>query len=199
MLNLRFIYVARNDEWRERLREEWLYIYSMARFYQWWLGRNFHLHYKVHSDVLVVVKARLMALRFGMSDLIKHHREKGEQDYHFYLSYFKPRISDCSAGFFTDNFGLIRWKNCEGRSERDKFLALENCTCVSHMLLHEMKRQKGYGKEYDDLIHDQWDRHLYGGEEFDFYDRHYHKVSGEDDFMFATMKVPRKAGGIITG
>jgi len=191
-MNLHFIYVVKSDDWKDRLKDEWLYVYNMAKFYQWWLRKNFGLHYKVNTDVLVVVTTALMALRFGMSDLMKHHKEKGEENYHFYLSYFKPRWSDCDVGFFSDNVGLIKWKNYEGKVEKNKFFALENCTSVSHVLLHEVGRKKDYGKNYKGIIHEQWDKHFYGAEEFDFYDKNFRKVSSKDDFMFATMKIPER-------
>ena len=191
-MNLHFIYVVKSNEWKEKLKDDWLYVYKMTKFYQWWLRKNFGLHYKVNADVLVVVKTALMELRFGMSDLMKHHKEKGEENYHFYLSYFKPWRSDCSSGFFTDNFGLIHWKNYEGEVEKNRFFALENCTKVSHMLLHEVTRKKNYEKNYKDIVHEQWDKHFYGAEEFEFYDKSFRKVTSKDDFVFATMKIPER-------
>jgi hypothetical protein len=191
-MDLHFIYVVKSDEWKDKLKDEWLYVYSMSKFYQWWLRRNFGLNYKVNTDVLVVVKSALMTLRFGIRDLIKHHKEKGEENYHFYLSYFKPRWSDCSIGFFTDNVGLIKWKNYEGKKEKNRFFALENCASVSHVLLHEVGIKKEYGKSYKDIVHEQWDKHFYSAEEFELYDKNFRKVTSKDDFMFATMKIPRR-------
>lgn len=190
-MNLHFVYVAKSDDWKEKLREEWQYIYRMAKFYQYWLRKNFQLYYKVNTDVLVVVQAKLMVLRFGMSDLMKHHRDKGEEDYHVYLAYFRPRITDCSVGFFTDNVGLMHWQNYNGSGDRNKFLATNNCATISHVLLHEVGRQKKYGKKYRDTIHEQWDRHVFGEDEFEFYNEHYKLVSGNGEFMFATMKIPK--------
>jgi hypothetical protein len=190
-MNLHFVYVSRSDEYKERLRDDWLYIYEMAKFYQWWLRKKFSLYYNVQADVLVVVKTPLMRLRFGMRDLVKHHKEKGEDNYHFYLSYFKPIWSDCSAGFFTENVGLVQWKEHTGNLEKQRFFALENCVRVSHVLLHEVGRQKKYnGKKFKEEIHDQWDKHLYGAEEFEFYDKRHGIVTSKDDYMFATMKIP---------
>ncbi|MFY3740407.1 MAG: hypothetical protein HMLIMOIP_000845 [Candidatus Nitrosomirales archaeon] len=189
-MNLHFIYVVKSDEWKDKLKDEWLYVYNMGKFYQWWLRKNFGLHYNVNTDVLVVVKTALMGLRFGMRDLMKHHKEKGEENYHFYLSYFRPRWSDCSSGFFTDNVGLIHWKNYDGKGEKNRFFALENCAQVSHVLLHEVGRQKKYGKKYRDTIHEQWDKHIYNAEEYEFYDKRFRKVEKRDDFLFATMKIP---------
>jgi len=190
-MNLHFVYVSRSDEYKERLRDDWLYIYEMAKFYQWWLRKKFSLYYNVQTDVLVVVKTPLMRLRFGMRDLMKHHKEKGEDNYHFYLSYFKPIWSDCSAGFFTENVGLVQWKEHVGNLEKQRFFALENCARVSHILLHEVGRQKNYDtKKFKEAIHNQWDKHLYGAEEFEFYDKRYRIVTSKDEYMFATMKTP---------
>lgn len=188
-MNLHFIYVSRSDEYKERLRDDWLYVYEMAKFYRWWLRKKFNLYYTVNADVLVVVKAHLMRFRFGMSDLMKHHKEKGEENYHFYLSYFKPIWADCSAGFFADNLGLVQWKESTGKLEKHKFFALENCARVSHVLLHEVGRQMHYdNKKFKEEIHGQWDKHLYGADEFEFYDKKFHIVTDKDDYMFATMK-----------
>jgi len=191
-MNLHFIYVVKSDVWKDKLKDEWFYVYRMSKFYQWWLRKNFGLYYKVNADVLVVVKTALMGLRFGMSDLMKHHKEKGEENYHVYLSYFKPRWSDCDSGFFTENFGLIQWKNYDGKAQKNRFFALENCTKVSHVLLHEVGRKKDYGKNYKEIIHEQWDKHFYGAEEFELYDKNFRKVSSKDDFVFATMKIPER-------
>lgn len=196
MTNLRFVYVAKSDTWQERLRDDWSYIYKMSKFFQWWLRKKFQLYYRVDTDVLVVVKTPLMGLRFGMSELIKHHSEKGEENYHFYLSYFKPRFSDCGTGFYADTLGLVRWNNLEDRDAAEplktKFFALENCTKVSHMLLHEVGRQKQYGKEYKDLIHEQWDKHIYGAEDYEYFDKNFRKMSGDESPVFATMRVPER-------
>ncbi|MEM2759246.1 MAG: hypothetical protein QXU32_03465 [Nitrososphaerales archaeon] len=190
-MNLHFVYVSRSDEHQQRMKDDWLYVYEMAKFYRWWLHEKLDLYYTISTDVLLVVKTHFMRFRFGMSDLMKHHREKGEDDYHFYLSYFKPLLSDCSAGFFADNVGLIRWKTYAGDIEKNKFFALENCTKVSHVLLHEAGRQKHYdNKKFKEEIHEQWDRHIYKMDEFEFYDRNFRNVTKDDDFMFATMKIP---------
>ncbi len=190
-MNIHFIYVSQSDEYEEKLRDDWPYVPQMAKFYRWWLRETFSLHCTINVDVLVIEKTWLMRLRFGMNDLIKHHKEKGELDYHFYLSYFKPVWSDCSSGFFTDNMGLIKWKEFRRDAEKHTFFALENCSRVSHILLHEVGRQKHYdNKIFGEKIHEQWDKHLYGVEEFEFYDKKFQHITDSNDIMFATMKVP---------
>lgn len=190
-MNLNFVYVSRSDIYKERLRDDWQYIYEMASFFRWWLREKFSLYYTVNVDALVIEKVPLMRLRFGMSDLMKYHREKGENIYHFYLSYFKPRFTDCDAGFFDDNLGLVQWKEHNSTVEKRRFFALENCSKVSHVILHEVGRQKDFdNKKFKEEIHEQWDRHVYGAEPFEFYDKRFQLVSKKDDFMFATMKIP---------
>lgn len=190
-MRLNFVYVSRSDFYRERMKQDWQYISEMTHFYRWWLRKKFKLFYSVTLDALVIEKVPLMRFRFGMSDLMKHHKEKGEDVYHFYLSYFKPIITDCSAGFFTDNVGLVEWRELRDSDERNKFLAIENCTRISHVMLHEIGRQKNYdGKKFKEQIHEQWDKHVYGMESFEFYDKRFHEVPQDDEYMFATMKVP---------
>ncbi len=191
-MDLRFIYLV-SDNWKEHLRHEWLYVYKMARFYQWWLKKNFRLYYNVRSDVMLVVATRLTRWRFGMRDLVNDHKEKGEDNYHIYLSYFKPIISDCNIGYYMDRLGLVRWRYYNGNGDPIRFLALENCPKVSHMILHEMGRQmrKEVRKKYHEAIHDQWTKHLYGEDEYDYYSEKYEKVSSKGNFMFVTMKIPK--------
>jgi hypothetical protein len=58
-------------------------------------------------------------------------------------------------------------------------------------MLHEVGRQKQYdNKKFKEQIHEHWDRHLYASEEYDLYDRNFKPVGREDDFMFATMRIP---------
>jgi hypothetical protein len=65
---------------------------------------------------------------------------------------------------------------------------------VSHVLLHEVGRRKHYdNKRFKEEIHEQWDKHIYGVEEFEFYDKKFNAVTSEDDFMFATMKNPKRS------
>ena len=193
-MNLQLVYVSPSDKYKERLRDDWFYVYQMAKFFRWWLRKKFTLYYTVSTNVLVVEKAKLMRFRLGMSDLMKYHKEKGEDNYHLYLSYFKPVWSDCSVGFFTDNIGLIHWKEYSGKVESYRFFVPENCARVSHVLLHEVGRQKHYNnKRFKDEIHEQWDKHLYGVDEFEFYDKKFKRVTDKDDCMFATMKIPEYA------
>lgn len=190
-MNLRFIYVTRSNEYKENLRNDWFYVYQMSKFFRWWLRKKFALYYTVNADVLVVTKTPLMRFRFGMRELMKHHQEKGVENYHFYISYFKPVWTDCSAGFFTDNMGLIQWKKHTETMDKYRFFAIENCARISHILLHEVGRQKHYdNKKFKEQIHEQWDKHVYDVESYELYDRKFKLVTENDEFMFATMKIP---------
>jgi hypothetical protein len=192
MVDLRFVYIV-SDNWKEHLRYEWLYVYRMARFYQWWIKKNFRLYYNVKSDVMLVIANKLTRWRFGMRDIVEDHREKGEHNYDIYLSYFKPLISDCAIGYYMDNLGLVKWKYYNGHGDLIKFLALENCTKVSHIILHQIAKdmRKEVKKKYHDAIHDQWAKHVYGEEDYDYYNEKYEKVSNKSRYMFATMKIPK--------
>jgi len=190
-MNLHFVYVTRGDKYGEKLKDDWSYVCEMSKFYCWWLRTKFSLYYTVNTDVLVIENVALMRFRFGMSDLMKYHKEKGEDTYHFYLSYFKPIWTDCDAGFYTDNVGLIQWKEHSGNIEKNRFFALENCAKVSHVLSHEIGRQKHYAnKKFKEEIHEQWNKHVYDVEKFEFYDERFNLVTEQDDFLFAAMKVP---------
>lgn len=192
MVDLSFIYVV-SDKWKEHLRYEWLYIYKMSKFYQWWLKKNFKLYYDVKSSVILVKATKLTRWRFNLRDLMEDHKEKGEDDYHTYLSYFKPFFSDCSIGYYVDSFGLVKWKYYDGNGDVIRFLARENCPKVSHILLHQISREikKEKRREFNYAIHDIWNKHLDGKEEFEYYNERYEKVSPQHNYMFVTMKVPK--------
>jgi hypothetical protein len=104
---LRFIYVVKHEELEYRVKNDLPYIERMSGFFKWWLNKNFGLHYDTLTDVLAVEHSLFRRIRFGLSDLIEHHRKKDKTAYHVYLAYFKPLISDCSVGYFVDNFGLF--------------------------------------------------------------------------------------------
>ena len=195
MADLRFIYVV-SDKWKEHLRYEWLYVYRMSKFYQWWIKKKFRLYYNVRSDVMLVLASRLTRWRFGIDDLVRDHREKGNDIYHIYLSYFKPLVSDCSVGYYMDNFGLVKWDYYNPKKGNIiKFLADENCSKVSHIILHEMIRhfasKRDVRKRYHDAIHEQWRKHMLEDEEYEYYNDRYERVSKDSNYTFATMKIPK--------
>jgi hypothetical protein len=59
-----------------------------------------------------------------------------------------------------------------------------NCPKVSHELAHELLRQRGY-KNYKELVHDIWDKHLFASIPFDHYDSNFSKT--QKDALFATI------------
>ncbi len=208
---LRFIYVVKHEELDHRVINDLPYIERMSSFFKWWLNKNFGLHYETLTDVLAVEYSLFRRIRFGLSDLIMHHRQKGKDAYHVYLAYFKPLISDCSVGYFTDNFGLIQWidyvatngydtntsktdtiigvNSTDHDFKRIRFFAIENCTKVSHIILHEVGRRRGIAKRYNELIHEEWRKHISKVKEFEYYDSRYKRVDRER-CVFATMSIP---------
>jgi hypothetical protein len=208
---LRLIYVVKHEELEYRVRNDLPYIERMSGFFKWWLNKNFGLHYETLTDVLAVEYSLFRRIRFGLSDLIEHHRKKDKDAYHVYLAYFKPLISDCSIGYFADNFGLIQWtdyastnvynsdtkgdnttnanSSTDDDDKRIRFFAIENCTKVSHIILHEVGRRRGIASRYNELIHEEWNKHISKVKEFEYYDGKYKRVD-KDRCVFATMSIP---------
>ncbi len=193
MQELHFIYLV-SDKWKEHLRYEWLYVYKMARFYQWWIKKNFRLNYNVKSSVILVSANRFTRWRFGLSDIIRDHKNKGENNYHIYLSYFKPLASDCSVGYYINNLGVVKWDYYNNKHDPTRFLALENCPKVSHIILHEIanRARKEIRKRYHEDIHEQWLKYIYRKEDYEYYNDKYEKVSSNSNYAFATMKVSKQ-------
>jgi hypothetical protein len=188
-----FIYVARNEEWRQRQKEDWDYVYSMSRFYHWWIKRYFHIDFTVDADILPVIPGKVFD-RMSVNYLVRDHNQRGRTTYHFYLAYFRPFWTDCHTdGYSSENFGMIYWKRPEpGTSgiHHAKFFADTNCAKVSHVLSHELIRIKGKKrKEYFDTIHDLWDRHTYKGLAYNYYNERFNRVSRDSYYHFATLDI----------
>lgn len=188
-----FIYVARNDEWESRHKEDWDYVTSMTRFYRWWIKRNFDLDFNVEADILPVVPGRIFD-RMSISYLARDHIERGKSVYHFYLANFKPFWTDCrTEGYSSDNFGMIYWKRLESESsefKRARFYADINCTKLSHVLCHEILRMRGKKrKEYFDSIHELWDHHINKELPYIYYNEQFRKVSKDNTYRFVTIDV----------
>lgn len=187
-----FIYVARNEEWRQRQKEDWDYVYSMSRFYHWWIKRYFHIDFAVDADILPVIPGKVFD-RMSVNYLVRDHNQRGRTIYHFYLAYFRPFWTDCHTdGYSSENFGMIYWKRPEPSSgiNHAKFFADTNCAKVSHVLSHELIRIKGKKrKEYFDTIHDLWDRHTYKGLAYNYYNERFNRVSQDSYYHFATLDI----------
>lgn len=188
-----FVYVAKNEEWRQRQKEDWNYVYSMSRFYHWWIKHYFHMDFTVEADILPVIPGKLFD-RMSVNYLVRDHNQRGKTIYHFYLAYFSPFWTDCQTeGYSSENFGMIYWKRPDTISsdtQSAKFFADTNCAKVSHVLSHELIRLKGKKrKEYFDTIHDLWNRHVNNSLSYNYYNERFIKVSQGSPYRFATMDI----------
>ena len=179
---LHFIFLVKEDELEQR-KWEFEYITKMAHFYKIWISRIFSQQVDVQVDEMIAKSGG----RFRIVDtpaLLEDHASRGNDIFHFYLTYFRPIWTDCTCeGYFADNFGMIQWS--KGLQQGDlRYLMENNCPKVSHELAHEFLRQRGY-KNYKELIHDIWDKHLFASLPFEYYDAKYNQT--ERDALFATI------------
>ncbi|MFB5599398.1 MAG: hypothetical protein ACE5SW_04130 [Nitrososphaeraceae archaeon] len=190
-----FIYVAKNEEWKRLQVEDWNYVYSMVKFFHWWIKKYFHIKFDIDADILPVITGKLFD-RMSLGYLLRDHQDRGKSIYHFYLSYFKPFWGDCHiGGYATNNFGMLQWirpnKICSDE-QRSKFFADNNCARVSHMLLHEILRIVGKKKrDYFDKVHDIWDEHTYKDLPFLYYNERFSNVTGDNYYRFVTMDISK--------
>jgi len=188
-----FIYVAKNEEWQQRQKDDWDYVYSMARFYHWWIKHYFHMDFTVDADILPVIPGKLFD-RMSVNYLVRNHNQRGKTIHHFYLAYFRPFWTDCQTeGYSSENFGMIYWRRPDTISsdiQCAKFFADTNCAKVSHVLSHELMRIKGRKrKEYFDMIHDLWNRHVYKDLSYNYYNERFIRVSQGSPYRFATLDI----------
>jgi len=188
-----FIYVAKNEEWQQRQKDDWDYVYSMARFYHWWIKHYFHMDFSVDADILPVIPGKLFD-RMSVNYLVRDHNQRGKTIHHFYLAYFRPFWTDCQTeGYSSENFGMIYWRRPDTISsdiQCAKFFADTNCAKVSHVLSHELMRIKGKKrKEYFDMIHDLWNRHVYKDLSYNYYNERFIRVSQGSPYRFATLDI----------
>jgi len=161
-----FIFVIKHDELEKR-SWEFEYISRMAQFYKSWIEKTFSAKVDVKTDQMPVKPGRLFN-RVDINSLLEDHRKRGESIYHFYLCYFRPLWTDCTCeGYHAENFGMIWWQQSTKRDDIS-FLAEKNCTKVSHELAHEFLRQAG-SKQYVEIVHDIWDKHLFASLPFEYY------------------------------
>ncbi len=179
---LHFIFLVKEEDLEPR-RWEFEYVKNMAQFYKVWIEETFSKTVDVRSDEMIVRAGR----RFQLVDvptILDDHRSRGEDIFHFYLTYFRPLWTDCTCeGYFADNFGMVWWQKSPKKDDIN-FLMNINCPKVSHELAHEFLRQKGY-KNYKELVHDIWDKHLFASQPFEYYDSNYKKT--QKDGLFATL------------
>ena len=186
-----FIYVAKNEDWRQRQREDWGYVSTMARFYKWWAQHYFDVRLPVEADILPVIPGRMFD-RMSLGYLVRDHSERGSHIYHFYLAYFKPLWTDCNTeGYTAENLGIAWWQRPDdGASEADCYSIYteENCPRVSHVLAHELLRMKGRTKkDYFGKVHELWDKHVYKDEPFLYFDSQFKRVRKADSHRFVTL------------
>jgi len=179
---LHFIFLIKEEELEKR-KWEFNYVTNMAQFYKTWIEKTFSREVVVQTDEMV----QRSSSRFNLVDvptILEDHKSRGENIFHFYLTYFRPLWTDCTCeGYFAENFGMIWWEKSKQKDDIN-FLMERNCPKVSHELAHEFLRQLGY-KSYKEIVHEIWDKHIFASLPFEHYDSH-HKKS-EKDPLFATI------------
>lgn len=179
---LHFIFVVKEADLDKR-KWEFEYVTKMAQFYKIWIEKTFAQKVEVQADEMIVKSGG----RFRIVDtpaLLEDHADRGRDIFHFYMTYFRPLWTDCTCeGYFADNFGMVLWSKSPQKDDL-AFLMETNCPKVSHELAHEFLRQTGY-KNYKELVHDIWDKHLFASLSFEHYDADYKQT--EKDALFATI------------
>jgi hypothetical protein len=192
---LSFIYVAKESDWKERENQDWGYVASMVRFFNWWIKRNFNANFATDADILPVIPGRLFD-RMSLGYLTRDHKERGSSTYHFYLAYFKPIWTDCKIeGYSAENFSMVYWKRPDPEVigyDRAKFFADNNCPKISHLLTHENLRLLGRSrKEYFTSVHDLWESHVRGGLPFVYHNEKFSLVSKDSPYFYKVIDVKR--------
>ncbi len=179
---LHFIFLVKEEDLEQR-RWEFNYVEKMAKFYQFWIKKTFSKDVEIQTDEMIAHSGK----RFGLVDtplLLEDHNSRGSDIFHFYLTYFRPLWTDCTCeGYFSDNFGMVRWDKSP-KTNDIQFLSEQNCPKVSHELAHEFLRQSGF-KNYKEVVHEIWDKHLFASLPFDYYDENYKKT--DKNGLFATL------------
>jgi len=179
---LHFIFLVKEEELEKR-KWEFNYVTNMAQFYKTWIEKTFSQEVAVQTDEMV----QRSSSRFNLVDvptILEDHKSRGENIFHFYLTYFRPLWTDCTCeGYFAENFGMIWWEKSKQKDDIN-FLMERNCPKVSHELAHEFLRQLGY-KSYKEIVHEIWDKHIFASLPFEHYDSQCRK--SEKDPLFATI------------
>lgn len=161
MKKLHFIFLIRDSEVPDR-REEFEYVQAMSSFFGYWIREVFGIRFEVLCDMMVSGRRSILR-RPDIHTLVEDHRERGSDVYHFYLAYFRPLWTDCTCeGYHAENFGMVWWQRPPEGPDAPSvpFMAERNCAAVSHVLAHEILRQKGHPR-YVPAVHDVWTRHHY--------------------------------------
>jgi len=177
---LHFIFVIKDKELGQR-ELEFEYIKKMAQFFKIWIKKKFSLDFDIQCDQMIT-KPRIILQRLDTHSLLKDHRERGEDVYHFYLCHFRPLWTDCTCeGYHAENFGMIKWVAPPNQDDM-LFLAEKNCAVVSHEIAHELLRQSGYKRFMED-IHEVWGKHLFGDFPFEQYGEDFEITSKNPSFL----------------
>lgn len=161
--------------------KEFEYIKLMSQFFKKWILKNFLKEFEVHSDIMIT-KPNSLFNRLDTYQLLKDHRDRGEEIYHFYLTHFRPLWTDCTCeGYHAENFGMSLWE-LPKNDDDTLFFAEKNCTTVSHEISHELLRQTG-NKKYVELVHDVWTKHLFDSLPFEQYGKDFEKTSEKPYFL----------------
>lgn len=177
---LHFIFLVKDSELEDR-KGEFEYIKQMAQFYKIWIKDNFDKNFEIQCDELVVHRRSIFD-RVDTHTLIKDHKSRGEDVFHFYLCNFHPTWTDCTCeGYHAENFGMSLW-NMPKNEDDTLFLAEKNCTTVSHEISHELLRQSG-NKKFIELVHDVWTQHLFANLPFEQYGKDFEKTTDKPHFL----------------
>lgn len=177
---LHFIFVIKDSDLGKR-DKEFDYVKQMAQFYKVWIKNNFSKDFDVQCDEMIT-KPRGLFHKLDTTTLLKDHRDRGEDIYHFYMCHFRPLWTDCTCeGYHAENFGMIWWQPSKDQDNL-VLLAEKNCTTVSHELAHELLRQ-GRDKNYVDTVHDVWAKHTFANLPFEKYDKDFKKTNTDPLFL----------------
>lgn len=192
---LYFIYVAKNEDWLLRQKEDWDYVFLMSRFFQKWIKKSFDIRLPVSADILPVIPGRIFD-RMSVSYLSRDHSARGKSTYHFYLAYFKPLWTDCQTeGYSSDNFGMVYWDRPKGglsNAERIKYFADRNCLKISHLLAHELMRMLGRPRKlYFDEVHKLYQKHVDGKFPVMHFSERFDPVLKGESYHFATIDIKK--------
>jgi hypothetical protein len=177
---LHFIFVIKENDLGKR-DKEFEYVTQMSQFYKEWIKSNFSKDVEVQSDEMIT-KPNGLLQKLDTYQLLRDHRERGEDTYHFYLTHFRPWWTDCTCeGYHAENFGMSLWEPLKNEGDT-LFLAEKNCTTVSHEIAHELLRQTG-NKKYIELVHDVWTRHIFDNLPFEQYGKDFKKTTSKPYFL----------------
>lgn len=179
-MNLHFIFLVKESRMHD-YAAEFEYVQRMATFFKDWIYVKFDVDYDVQCDMMTAAR-RSIIQRPDIHSLLQDHRQRGEDTYHFYLTYFRPLWTDCTCdGYHAENFGMVWWQKMPDASTVP-YMAEKNCTTVSHEIAHELLRQRGHPRYVAD-VHDVWTEHFYSALPFEGYDAKHQRTRDSPVFL----------------